>query len=325
VLDRLIDHKTQAWGVPELEYVIARNDLAGQLNAFLLSCRVDELSPATIRDYQQKIGAFVTLAQSNKITSPQKVTANHVRMFLLKLHETCKPVSISDYYRCVKRFFNWLVAEGIIERNPMASMRPPRVPKKEIEPFTPAQLRALLLLCDDNTFLGARNKAIILMFVDTGLRVSEMASIKLKDIDIRRGTIKVIGKGSKERIVRIGKRAQKILLKYLIKRNDNYSCLWVTEERRPLRAEGIQIMIRRLGKRAGLQNVRCSPHTFRHTFADQALRNGAGEFEVQSLLGHSTLTMTRKYAAKINSEYAIKGHQGTKERKGFGPVDRMGL
>jgi Site-specific recombinase XerD len=74
-----------------------------------------------------------------------------------------------------------------------------------------------------------------------------------------------------------------------------------------------------LGKRAGITNIRCSPHTFRHTFATMCLRNGAGEFEVQSLMGHSTLTQTRKYAASLNSEVAVQGH------KKFSPVDNLKL
>ena len=86
-----------------------------------------------------------------------------------------------------------------------------------------------------------------------------------------------------------------------------------------MQAGGIQIMIKRLGRRAGLRNVRCSPHTFRHTFGTQAIKNGANVFEVQALLGHSTLTMTRKYAATIDSEDAIKHH------KNFSPVDRLKL
>jgi len=102
-------------------------------------------------------------------------------------------------------------------------------------------------------------------------------------------------------------------------RDDSYPCLWVTEERRPLQSDGIKQMIKVLGQRAGLENVRCSPHTFRHTFATQALINGAGEFNVQSLLGHSDLRMTRRYSATLRSEHAVEAH-----RK-FSPVDKLAL
>ena len=177
----------------------------------------------------------------------------------------------------------------------------------------------MLSLCDESRFLGIRNRAIILTFVDTGLRLSEMAGIQLKDIDFDRELIKVMGKGAKERVVGIGKGTQKSVLKYLLIRRDSYPCLWVTEEGKPMQARGIQIMIRRLGKRAGLQNVRCSPHTFRHTFGTWSLLNGASEREVQSLLGHSSQRMTQQYTATINSEQAVVAH------KRFSPIDRMSL
>ena len=119
--------------------------------------------------------------------------------------------------------------------------------------------------------------------------------------------------------MRIGKIAQKALLRYLLMRQDSFPCLWVSEERGPLTAWGIELVIQRLGKRAGIEGARCAPHTFRHTFATQALLNGAGEFEVQSLLGHERLDMTRRYAASLRSEAAVVGH-----RK-FSPVDNMGL
>ena len=199
---------SQIGSLSALEHMIALGDLNGNLKAFLLSCKVDELSPATIKDYEQKIGAFVRHCSEINISRPGDVNVSHVRMFLLKLQE---------------------------------------------------HIRDMLLLCDESKFLGVRNRAIILAFVDTGLRLSELAGIQLKEIDFDRELIKVMGKGAKERVVGIGKVAQKAMLKYLLIRRDNHPCLWVTEEGRPMQARGIQIMIRRLGKRIGIDTVRCSP------------------------------------------------------------------
>lgn len=319
MVHHLTADKTQIQSLSGLDHLIAQNDLNGQLNAFLLSCKVDELSPATLSYYRYTIGACVKFCYSLQLTDAQHITAHHIRLFLLKLQERNKPRSVHDYYRAVKRFFNWLIDEGVLEKSPMATIRPPRVPEIITQPFTLQQIANLLLLCNGNTFLGIRNRAIILTFLDTGLRVSEMAKIQISDLDFDRETITVMGKGAKERVVRIGKKAQKALLKYLLTRHDEYTCLWVSEERKPLTAWGIQLMIRRLGKRAGFNAVRCSPHTFRHTFATEALKNGAGEFNVQSLLGHSDLRMTRRYSATLRSEHAVEEH-----RK-FSPVDRMNL
>jgi integrase/recombinase XerC/integrase/recombinase XerD len=137
-----------------------------------------------------------------------------------------------------------------------------------------------------------------MLLLDTGIRVSELTAIKLTDVfdlehmDIRE-RIKINGEGNKERFVRMSPSTQKAILSYLLKRGREPDCLWVSQTGQPLRSRGVQFVIQRTGERIGLSGVRCSPHTFRHTFATTALTYGAGEFEVQSLLGHESLTMTR--------------------------------
>ena len=298
---------------------VDQRTLEGQLKLFLLSCKVEELSPFTIRNYDQKLGVFARFCLTIGIINAQQITTHHIRSFLLKLQDTCQRVSIYNNYRALKRFFAWMVEEGILKQSPMSSIHIRKPPDKVIQPFKPEHIRDLLLLCDDNKFLGARNQAIILMLFDTGLRLSELANIQVKDIDFDHETIKVMGKGAKERVVRIGKKTQKALLRYLLMRSDGLPCLWVSEERKPLTHWGIEIMINRLGKRAAFTGIRCSPHTFRHTSATQSLRNGAMLEQVKSLLGHSTLYMTMRYAATINSEDAVSSHRQ------FSPADNMNL
>lgn len=317
MLDHVTTYGNQLESVTTLDLLTAKNNLEGQLNAFLICCKVDGLSPATLRYYRQKIAAFVKFSYEHQVKELDQVNATHIRLFILKLQKTNCPVSIHDFYRALKRFFNWMVEEGLLEKNPMSPIRPPRIPRKIVKPFTASQINTLLELCDDRKFLGARNKSIVLMFLDTGLRLSELAGIQLGDIDIDRGVIKVMGKGARERVVRIGKTTQKALLRYLLMRHDDHPCLWVTEERKPLAQVGIVEMIKKLGKRAELKGVRCSCHTFRHTFATSCLSNGANLFYVQSLLGHSTLDMVRRYAATIDSEKAVEAHHL------FSPADKL--
>ena len=126
-----------------------------------------------------------------------------------------------------------------------------------------------------------------------------------------------MGKGGKERLVRIGKKTQRAVLRYFLMRKDDLSYLWIGRGGKQMQRSGMQHMIKNLGTNAGLTDVRCSPHTFRHTFATRSLINGAGEFEVQSLLGHTSLTMTRRYVDTLRSENAVNGH------KRFSPVDNM--
>ena len=317
--DHLTAQVSQAQALSSTHLLTAQNDLYGQLQSFLLFAKVEGLSPATIRDYRYKINRFVQFSRSSGIIVPKDVTPPLVRLFLLGLQERNAPGGVIGYYKSVKRFFNWLIEEGLLDASPMANIKAPKVQRKIVTPFNIQHISNMLSLCDPKTFFGARDRAIVLTLLDTGLRRRELADIQLADIDLDREVIKVMGKGARERVVRIGQRTQKALLTYLLMRDDKLPGLWVNQWRTPLTDWGIAQVIKRLGERAGVHNVRCSPHTFRHTFATQALINGAGEFNVQSLLGHSDLRMTRRYSATLRSEHAVEAH------KKASPVDNMRL
>ena len=335
MIDRLIARGTQSCAVPARGRLTAQNgqqqsgaaihritrsrDLPGYLQAFLIASKVNGLAPVTLKGYEYMIGKFVSFCLELGLTSPADVNTDDVRLFILKLQEKNKSQSLHDYYRAIKRFFNWLIEEDVLKISPMQKIHPPRVEKKVIVPFKPDHIRVMLKLCDPATFCGLRARAMIFIFVDTGVRLKEMWSMNVEDIDFNRGIIKVHGKGAKERIVGIVQNTQKALLQYLLSRDDTHPCVWVTEERLPLTYEGLATIFKRLAKRAGFKDVRCSPHTFRHTAATMSLDNGAGEFQVQAMLGHSTLIMTRRYVATLNSEKAAEAH------KRFSPVEHLKL
>jgi integrase/recombinase XerC/integrase/recombinase XerD len=326
LITHLNKSKLQIGDLANLAHLDDEN-LDDQLKLFLLACTVNSLSTRSIEDYRQKIGAFVTFCRTQEIYKLHQVTPGAIRLFLLGIQQRCKPSSVHGYYGAICRFFNWLVEEGTLKESPMARMHPPRVPRELIKPFKPEHIQRLLAVCDydcskptqGKKLAPLRNRAIILTFLDTGLRLSELANIQLSDVDFDREAIKVMGKGSKERLVRIGKGAQKALLRYVLLRNDDLPCLWITEEGKPLQPGGIQQMMKRLGQRAGITGVRCSCHTFRHTFAILCLRNSMGEFTLQILLGHSTLSQTRRYTNSLNADDAFKAHMRAS------PVDNLKL
>ena len=321
MLDKLPTSRPHEGAVRGLDKLLAqKNSLRQHFQHFLIFCKVEGFAPKTIQNYTKVIQPFMAYCENELgIDDTSALTAHHIRSYLLTFKDRVKPYTFHDYFRVIKRYFNWLVDEGVLSVSPMANMKTPRVPIVLVQPFPVEDLQSLLALCDKKTFLGIRNRAIILVFLETAIRLKELANIQIKDIDFNRGIIKVMGKGARERVVAIQPRTQKAILHYLINRNDTHPCLWVSEEREPLGLSGIYLMIHRLGKQAGLKNVRCSPHTFRHTGATMCLNNGAGEFEVQAMLGHSTLTMTRRYVASINSEKAAEAH------KRFSPVERLKL
>ncbi|MEE3005553.1 MAG: site-specific integrase [Chloroflexota bacterium] len=144
-----------------------------------------------------------------------------------------------------------------------------------------------------------RDKLAVAMLADTGLRLSELASILTSEIDLESQTIRVWGKGAKQRVVRYGPLTGQLLDLWLDVRSD-------TETLLGLRPRGISAMLTRLQAMTG---IKCNAHAFRRTFACESVRNGLNLFYVQSLLGHSSLTMTRVYADQVSSEDAIKAYK----------------
>jgi site-specific recombinase XerD len=210
----------------------------------------------------------------------------------------------------------------IIKDSPMNDMRPPRVPREIIQPYTAEQIKILMDNCDDSTFLGARNKALILLFLSTGLRRDEMYKIQLKDVDVTHRTINIMGKGAKGRVVGFGMRASKALMIYYTQHRkqrvkDKCPYLWLSEEGTRLGYSGIGLALSKLVDFCGISGIHSKVHSLRHTFATEALTNGARLYDVQRLLGHETPAMSEKYARTVDSRNAIKNHPQ------FDPVDKM--
>jgi site-specific recombinase XerD len=203
--------------------------------------------------------------------------------------------------------------QHIIKVHPMEGMKPPKLSQEIIQPYTKEQLSRMLAACDDTTFLGARNKALILLFLSTGLRKKEMSEVQLKDVNFTQRIIKVMGKGAKGRIVGFGTQASRALMVYFIQRKSrvkpgNEDWLWLSEEGFRLQYSGLGTAINDLVVFIGLKDIHSRVHALRHSFATESLRNGAGLKDVQSLMGHSTPTMTLKYAKTVNSEDAVRNH-----------------
>lgn len=187
-----------------------------------------------------------------------------------------------------------------------------------------SRFKQLLYLCGRSNGQGRRNLAIILLLLDSGIRVSELVSIEVDDVNLAEGDIKIKrAKGNRERIVPIGSLVQKSLWKYINCNRpkpviDRVNALFLSDYGMPLLVSGIQQMLRRYGKRLGITGVRCSPHTFRHTFAKNYLLNGGDIFSLQKILGHSSLASVRVYLNLFASD--IK-----KQHQRFSPVDNLAV
>jgi len=316
-----------------LENLIPTTDLESLIKGYTLNCRCEGKSPKTIAIYSMVLKNFIWYCRRNQFPiEPHKISAAHVRQFLWylvsepnrwdgKSPRAKKPASqttVHDYYRALRTFFNWLKAEGLIPENPFSHLKPPKTEKKVIEALTPEEIARLFQCCPGRTPLEARNKAILSILLDCGLRVSELAALAVGDVDMNTGSIVVRhGKGGKQRIVHIGSKAQKALWKYMtIYRKSESKSLFINRRGEQLDAVGVKILIKRLGESA---KVSVSPHKLRHTFAISYLRAGGDVFSLQYLLGHSTLQMTQRYLQSLNADDAINAH-----RK-FSPLDNLSV
>ena len=239
-----------------------------------------------------EIRAFILYLQQKRCFSNHRF--NHTQDRGLSGH------TINCYLRSLRIFFSWLVSESLIETNPFDRVKIPRPPRKVIPAFSDSQIRQLLGVLDTRTAEGYRDYTIILTLLDTGLRVSELCNLKLGNLWLDEGMLKVVGKGNKERLIPIGKQVQRLLWRYINRCRPEpamakYNFLFLTREGKPLTKDRAEKIMTYYGRKAGIEGVRCSPHTLRHSAAVRFLRNGGDVFSLQRMLGHASLEMTRRY------------------------------
>ncbi len=227
-----------------------------------------------------------------------------------------RPRTVHTYHGHLRTFFRWLVAEGVLYASPMERIAAPIARTDQIQPFTPQQV-TLLLQAAKRSEQPRRNEALLLFLFDTGLRASELCALRMKDVDLSGRRCTVLGKGNKHRSVPFGGTATKALWQYLREDpHDPEDPLFFSKRGDPLTRSGLLQLVRHLGKAARIEVARCSPHTFRHTFAVEFLRAGGNVFTLQQLLGHTSLTMTNRYVALAQADIEAQHRQ-------FSPADRL--
>lgn len=219
--------------------------------------------------------------------------------------------------RALKAFFNWLHRQGYTEEYRLARVRNIRVQRKVVEILTNEEIAKILATCDVTEPRGARVHAIVTLMLDTGLRFSEVITFKESEIDIEGGTLKVLGKGNKERIVPFGSASQKTLWRYyrLFRPEPvDADVFFLTEQGCQFTEHGLKSLLQRLTKRCSIPRLHA--HLLRHTFATKYLMAGGDIFSLQQILGHTSLEMVRRYVT-LASQHVVVQH-----RK-FSPMDRV--
>ncbi|MBE6149073.1 MAG: tyrosine recombinase [Firmicutes bacterium] len=259
-------------------------------------------SENTISEYLLHLNKYFEYLNSKKINYIS-INKEDIIVFLKYLDsKELKNRSISNILSSLRTYYDYLLDEGIVASNIFKNISNPKIEKKLPNFLSYEELRKIIDSIKIDTLLGARNKLIIEVFYATGIRVSELVNLKISDILTSEKSIRILGKGKKERIVYYGDYASDALDKYLALRS-NVECeyLIVNNKGKKITTRGIQGIIDKIAREAQINN-NVTPHTFRHTFATHLLNNGADIKTVQELLGHSSLNTTEVYT-HITSDY----------------------
>jgi integrase/recombinase XerC/integrase/recombinase XerD len=297
---------------------VSHQALAAQTELFLTACRLEGKTADTLRSYRETLALFLRAA--HEIPLPEDVgeyTSANIYQFLGWVAATgvCANTQLRRQ-RETRPFFAWLERHEYIERNPFNKVKNIRVEQKVVQPFTQADIEKMMARRNPKTPKGGRDRALVLMLLDTGMRVGELAQTDLSDVDFEHSRVHIRhGKGNKQRIVAFGRQAKDALVFYIgTHRGIASGPLIQSCPGKRLTRTTIRGIVSRLGDEAGVPGVH--PHRFRHTFAMWAIEQHARELDVQYLLGHSTSTMLRRYTATYNAEKAAQAHEM------FSPGDR---
>lgn len=265
-----------------------------QVDKFLFFLKVElNYSELTIKSYQLDLTDFFGYIESKKINY-LTITNHDVRGYL-KYLDSCnlKNSTISRRISTLRTFYNYLVDENIVENNVFHNVKNPKLEKKLPNYLNYNEMEELLESIDISTTEGLEKRLLIEIFYSTGCRVSEMINVKISDIDFTNKTIRIMGKGSKERIVYFGDYASKYLDNYISKvKCDKY--LFTNKKGEKLTINEVEQIVKDIMKHISIK-THVTPHTLRHTFATHLLNNGADIKTVQELLGHANLSTTGIY------------------------------
>ena len=266
---------------------------------------IKNYSDFTVINYKEDLDKYCDYLKNNMIDL-KNIEYKDILNYISYLKHNHKSTSINRSLSSIRSFYNFLIKKSYINSNPFNIVNGMKKEKKLPEYFKYDEYINLVNSIDTNTSLGVRNKCIFELLLATGCRVSELVNIKLNDIDLNRQEIKVLGKGSKYRIVYFGSYAKDSINEYLIVRSEllkgkNNDYLFLNHLGNKITTRGIKDIIDKILLKSS-SNLKITPHTFRHSFATMMLNEGCDLKSVQELLGHVSLSTTSIYTHVSNEE-----------------------
>ncbi len=254
------------------------------------------LAANTISAYRTDIKTYLSFLEGKKV-SYDKITHNEISDFLWYLKDDLhlKATSIYRMIESIRQYYKFLISEDYIKTDPTIYLASPKTPVILPDMLTIDEVTKLLNSVSGSDNLSIRNRAMLELLYATGLRVSELINLKFENINIGECYVKVFGKGSKERIVVFGSKAQSYLKRYLsIRTGAKSEFLFLTRLKKPISRVEFWRQLKQIAKKAGITK-HISPHTLRHSFATHLLTGGADIRIVQEMLGHSSISTTQIY------------------------------
>lgn len=278
---------------------------------FMLECEARRFTQATQIHYKSRVGAFVAFCNAETCNTLQDITPTLVRRFMVSLQaKGLAAYTQHAYYRAIRAWLNFCVAEEMLTTSPLAKVKAPKLPKLILPALTVEQAKKVIVACKSD-----REHATVLFLLDTGVRAAELCGLNGSDINTKSGAVMIRqGKGQKDRQVYLGTKARKHLLRYYIERGrpEDKQPVWISEKTgKRLTRSGLAQMLRKLSKRAG---VTVTAHMLRRTFALWSLRSGMNIYVLQRLMGHEDIAILRRYLELVEDDLQ-QGHER------FGAVD----
>jgi len=317
--------------------------LSKAIEGYTIAKLADGFSENTINGYKTHYAQLIKFVGDVEVS---KITSTQLSEFILYLRQDYKPrrlpgdespyktTTIRNAWCAVRSLFGWLNEEIHLER-PDLDLHKPQVSYPEIKPYSEEDIRKMIKVCEEPLTIerngglyqamrraALRDKALVLFLLDTGVRASECAQVRVKDLDIEEGSVTIrpvnSSRKNKARIIKIGRVCKKALWRYYQLRGGLFPTdpVFLTVEERAMNRNSIRMAIRKIGKAAGVDD--CYPHRFRHTFAIQFLRNGGDVFSLQYILGHTDSAMTRHYLSLADMDITAAHHMAS-------PADRWRL
>jgi len=292
---------------PRLSIQVQESEIREAFTLWLESLEARGIAPRTLENYREGVGQFVAFLEQHA-TTLDAVQPAHIRKWLIhKQRKGVSPYTVRNAYRLPRLFWRWCIKEELTTNDPFAKVEKPKVPPKVKPALTPEEVDAILNACAGKEWTRLRDRALILLLLDTGLRIHEAHALTVEDAT--RDTLLIKGKGGKQRVVFLSHEVRLALRRYL------NACPFAPTGDAPLwwgrfgalTLHGLKTAVRDIGARAGLKR-RLGPHAFRRTFATWSLRNGIDLEQLRQLMGHSDYTVLRQYLALVEADLK-RAHQ----------------